>query len=134
MTLLLDTHTILWMTEQVPRLGKAARRSCDVALAAGDLAISAITFYEVGQLVRRGRLADFTTVRNWRLRLLSVGVREVALSSEIAIGAAELDELHRDPIDRIIIATAMVEGATLLTADRPILDWPGLMARQDARR
>ena len=48
--------------------------------------------------------------------------------------ASELDELHGDPIDRIIVATALVEDAVLLTADRSILDWSGKMRRQDARR
>ncbi len=56
------------------------------------------------------------------------------MPAEIAMRAAELDELHGDPIDRIIVATAIVEGALLLTADRRILDWPGSMRRQDARR
>jgi len=56
------------------------------------------------------------------------------MSSEIAVLASELDDLHGDPIDRLIVATAIVEGAVLLTADRPILDWSGSMRRQDARR
>ncbi len=56
------------------------------------------------------------------------------LSAEIALLAAELDELHGDPIDRIIVATALVEDAVLLTADRSILEWNGKMRRQDARR
>jgi PIN domain nuclease of toxin-antitoxin system len=63
-----------------------------------------------------------------------LGVREVPVSAEVAMRASELDELHGDPIDRIIVATALAEDAVLLTADRPILDWPGKMRRQDARR
>ena len=134
MTLLLDTHTILWMTEQVPKLGKVARRHCDDALAARELAVPAIIFYEAGRLLKRGRVAGPPTVREWRHRLLLLGVQEVVMSSEIAVLASELDDLHGDPIDRVIVATAIVEGAILLTADRPILDWPGSMRRQDARR
>lgn len=134
MTLLLDTHTILWMTEQVTKLGKVARRSCDDALAAGELAVPAIIFYEAGRLLKRGRVAGPPTVREWRRRLLWLGVREVDMSSDVAVLASELDDLHGDPIDRVIVATAIVEGAVLLTADRPILDWPGSMRRQDARR
>jgi PIN domain nuclease of toxin-antitoxin system len=61
-------------------------------------------------------------------------MREKPLSAEIALLAAELDELHGDPIDRIIVATALVEDAVLLTADRSILEWKGKMRRQDARR
>lgn len=134
MTLLLDTHTILWLTEDSPNLGKAAYRACDAALAAGELAVPSIVFYEAGRLLKRGRVAGPSSVREWRLRLLSLGVREVALSTEIVIRASEFDDLHGDPLDRVIIATALAEDAVLLTADRPILDWPGKMRRQDARR
>lgn len=116
------------------KLGKVARRSCDDALAVRELAVPVIVFYEAGRLLKRGRVEGPPTVREWRQRLLSFGVREVAMSSEVAVLASELDDLHGDPIDRVIVATAIVEGAVLLTADRPILDWPGSMRRQDARR
>ena len=134
MTLLLDTHTILWMTEQVPKLGRVARQSCDVALAAGELAVPTVVFYEMGWALKRGRIEGPAIVRDWRNRILSLGVREIGLSAEIALRAVDLEELHSDPMDRIIIATALAEDAVLLTADRPILDWPGKMRRQDARR
>jgi PIN domain nuclease of toxin-antitoxin system len=65
---------------------------------------------------------------------LALGLREIALSAEIALRATELDDLHGDPFDRMIVATALVEDAVLLTADRPLLAWPGKLRRQDARR
>jgi PIN domain nuclease of toxin-antitoxin system len=134
MTLLLDTHTILWLTEDLPRLGRAAKRSCDAALAAGELAIPTVVLFEMGWALKRGRIEGPANVRDWRNRLLSLGVRELGLSAEIAMRAMELDDLHGDPLDRIIVATALVEEAMLLTADRPILEWPGRLRRQDARR
>lgn len=134
MTLLLDSHTVLWMTEQIPRLGKAARSSCDAALAAGELAVPTVAFLELGWALKRGRIVGPPSIREWRQNLLSMGVREIELSADIAILAVELEELHGDPIDRIIIATALAAKAVLLTADRPILDWPGRLQRQDARR
>src|SRR5262250_2070218 len=130
MTLLLDTHTILWLTEQVPRLGRAARRSCDAALAAYELAIPTVAIFEVGWGLMRGRIEGPKDVRAWRNRILSLGVREIGLSAEIALTAVELEGLHGDPLDRIIIATALVEDAVLLTADRRLLDWPGPLQRQ----
>jgi PIN domain nuclease of toxin-antitoxin system len=134
MTLLLDTHTVLWLTEQIPKLGKVARESCARALSDGELSVPTVVFFELGWALRRGRIAGLTSIRDWRSRILSLGVREIGFSAEIAIRAAELDGLHGDPFDRIIVATTTVEDATLLTADRPILDWPGRMRRQDARR
>jgi PIN domain nuclease of toxin-antitoxin system len=85
-------------------------------------------------LLLRGRVEGPPDVRDWRSRLLTLGVREIALSAEIAISASMLEALHRDPIDRIIVATALAEDAILLTADRPLLEWTGRMRRQDARR
>ena len=134
MTLLLDTHTILWMTEQIPKLGRAARRTCDAALAAGELAIPTVVIFEIGWGLRRGRIEGPGSVRAWRNRILSLGVREIGLSAEIAMTAVELEELHGDPLDRIIVATALIEDAVLLTAHRPLLAWPGRLQRQDARR
>src|SRR5262245_14758974 len=121
MTLLLDTHTILWLTEQVPRLGRAARRSCDAALVAAELAIPTVALFELGWGLTRGRMQGPKDVRAWRNRILSLGVREISLSAEIAMTAVELEDLHGDPLDRIIVATALVENAVLLTADRPLL-------------
>lgn len=134
MTLLLDTHTILWMTEQVPELGRAARRSCDIALAAGELAIPTVVIFEIAGGLRRGHIEGPADVRAWRNRIMSLGVREIGLSADIAMSAVELEDLHGDPFDRVIVATALVEGAILLTADRPLLAWPGQLHRQDARR
>jgi PIN domain nuclease of toxin-antitoxin system len=82
----------------------------------------------------RGRVEGPPSVRDWRARILSLGLREVPLSAEIAMRAADLENLRRDPCDRIIVATALVEDAVLLTADQPILEWPGSLRRQDARR
>jgi PIN domain nuclease of toxin-antitoxin system len=134
MTLLLDTHTILWVTEDSAKLGRLARRRCDEALAAGELAVPTIVFYELGWALRRGRIEGPASIREWRNRIVAMGAREVGLSAEIAMRATELDDMHGDPLDRIIVATALVEDALLLTADRPLLEWSGRMNRQDARR
>jgi len=50
------------------------------------------------------------------------------------MAAVELEDLHGDPFDRVIVATALTEDAVLLTADRPLLAWSGRLHRQDARR
>jgi len=85
-------------------------------------------------LLKRGRIRRPANVRDWRARILSLGVREVALTAEVAIRASDLENLPGDPFDRLIVSTALVEQATLLTADQPILSWAGGLARQDARR
>jgi PIN domain nuclease of toxin-antitoxin system len=122
------------MTEDLPSLGKAARRSCDEALAAGEIAIPAIVVFELGWLLKQGRIEGPANLRDWRNRLLAIGAREIALSAEIAMAAVEFEGLHSDPIDRIIVATAAAHDAVLLTADQAILGWSGGLRRQDARR
>jgi PIN domain nuclease of toxin-antitoxin system len=122
------------MTEDLPSLGKAARRSCDEALAAGEIAIPAIVVFELGWLLKQGRIGGPTNLRDWRNRLVIMGAREIGLSAEIAMAAVEFEGLHGDPIDRIIVATAVAHDAVLLTADRAILGWSGGLRRQDARR
>ena len=63
-----------------------------------------------------------------------MGVAEVPVGGEIAVVGGELPNLHGDPADRLIIATAIVQGAELLTADERILDWQSPLRRIDARR
>jgi len=66
--------------------------------------------------------------------MLNLGLREIPVSAEIAIRASGFVNLSGDPIDRLIVATALVEDAVLLTADGSLLAWPGGVRRQDAQR
>jgi PIN domain nuclease of toxin-antitoxin system len=66
--------------------------------------------------------------------LLAAGLLELPLDGEVADAAARLTDLPRDPADRFIVATAIKQRATLLTADRALLDWKGAFRRADARR
>jgi PIN domain nuclease of toxin-antitoxin system len=93
-----------------------------------------VAFFELSGLLKRGRIRSQLSAREWRARILSLGVREVPLSAEMAMRASDLENLPGDPFDRLIVGTALVEQATLLTADEPILAWPGGLQRQDATR
>jgi PIN domain nuclease of toxin-antitoxin system len=103
-------------------------------LRAEELLISAISFCEVAWLHEAGRLALPASPLTWRTSVLAEGVREVPVDGEVAIAAAELSDFHKDPADRLIVATALDQGARLLTADRVILAWPVSLARIDARQ
>ena len=134
MTLLLDTHTALWLMEGSQRLGRKARRACDTALAANDLVVPSIVFFEVGFLLKRGKLKSSVSLRDWHAAVRALGVRELPFLTEIAIRASEIENLPGDPVDRIVVASAQVEDAVLLTTDGGLLDWPGQVRRQDAQR
>lgn len=131
---LLDTHVLVWLDSADSRLGAEARKAIEEAHQAGELAVSAISFWETAMLVERGRLDLDIPAHAWRQDLLSAGLREIAVDGEIGIAAVTLEGFHGDPADRLITATAMVRGDRLLTADRQILDWTGAVQRQDARR
>ena len=82
-------------------------------------------------LAARGRIAFPVDADAWRRENLGQGVIEIPLDGAIAVRAGLLPDMHGDPADRIIIATAL-EGHRLVTGDRRILDWPGSLHRLDA--
>ena len=130
--MLLDTHVLLWQEQGDQRLGPEARQTFYWALQEGHVAVSAISFWEVGMQVQRGRLDLRLDLDAWRHDILDRGLAEIPVDGRIAARAGLLREMHGDPADRIIVATALA-GHTLVTADRLILDWPGNLNRLDAR-
>jgi PIN domain nuclease of toxin-antitoxin system len=109
------------------RLVKAARSAIDSSMAAGDaVLVSAISAWEVGMLVRRGRLALSMPVEEWLLAVQSLeGVSIIPISAEIAVQSVNLPgEFHQDPADRMIVALARERNASLLTADEKIHRYP----------
>ncbi len=130
---LADTHALIWLWTGDDHLGVSARQAIDSALQEGDLAVSAMTFWEVAMLRDKDRLDFPEDVTAWRRELLGQGVVEIPVNGDIGIRANELAGFHADPADRIIVATAM-NGHQLVTADVRILDWPGELRRLDATR
>ena len=130
--ILLDTHVVIWMAEDDPRLGAQSRSIILAARDDGGLAISAISFWEIALLISKARLQIASPPAEMRIALLDSGVTELPLTGDIALLAVELDGLHGDPADRFIAATAIAHAATLMTADDKLLRWPHRLSRQDA--
>ncbi len=130
--ILLDTHAAIWLV--IDGLGKQSQRIADRALADDRLAVSAFSFWELGMLIAKRRLRAVKSAGELRAKLLAAGIRELPLTGEIAILAAELEALHGDPADRIIAATAIAHDATLVTADANLLRWRHRLKRQDAEQ
>lgn len=131
--ILLDTHVILWLESGSDQLGRRSRKIIDEAFAEADLAASAISFWEIGMLALKNRLSLSAPPERLRADLITNGLVEIPLTGEIALAAATLEDLHADPADRFIIATANATTASLVTADMRILEWRGRLKRQDAR-
>jgi PIN domain nuclease of toxin-antitoxin system len=132
--ILLDTHVLVWLAEGSARLGKKARKKLDEALKEGALYVSTISFWEVAMLKQKGRLELGIDMAAWRSSLLENELQELAVSGEIAIQAAGLENFHGDPADRLIAASALVSGATLCTADTQILSWSRKLSLLDANK
>ncbi|NOR24844.1 MAG: PIN domain-containing protein [Desulforhopalus sp.] len=131
--LLLDTHVLVWLDEGNPRLGKIALQTIIEALSSGQLGVATISFWEVAMLVEKQRLTMQTELDVWRSDLLRTGLLEVPLRGTTAIRAGQLQLFHGDPADRMIVASAIENGATLMTADTKILSWNVLHQKIDAR-
>jgi PIN domain nuclease of toxin-antitoxin system len=132
--IILDTHALVWLVNRDPRMGEAARDLADIALTEWRLWVSAITFCEIAYLVRQAKLRLGASTVEWRRDLMSRGLRERTIDGTVAIEAVLLAGFHKDPADRLIVATALRMGAGLLTADENILAWGGPLERYDARR
>jgi PIN domain nuclease of toxin-antitoxin system len=113
-TILLDTHVLHWWTAEPERVSPAAARAIE---AADELAVAAISWWELAWLVHHGRIGITVPARTWIGRL-GRDVRTAALTPSIAASAVSLpDSFPRDPADRLIWATAIENGWRLVTRD-----------------
>lgn len=131
--LLLDTHALVWLDEGSDRLGADALQAIVESLPAGQLGVATISFWEIAMLIEKNRLTMQTELDVWRSDLLQAGVVEIPLQGTTAIRAGRLPMFQGDPADRIIVATAIENGATIVTADEKILSWEPLQQKIDAR-
>jgi PIN domain nuclease of toxin-antitoxin system len=120
--ILLDTHVVLWLTTDPTKLSSRGKSAIEDARKNGDgLAISDITLLELATLASKGRIHLGISLESF---LQEVEARFVVLpiSGRACARAMGLPTAYpKDPADRIIGATALVEGLTLITADREIL-------------
>ena len=131
--ILLDTHAALWLRAGDAKLGSLARNEIQHAWESQEVAMSAMSFWEMAMLRAKGRISFPEDVGRWRLEQLAQGLIEIPVDGDIGIRASTLADFHADPADRIIVATAM-SGHRLVTADERILAWGGTLDRLDARQ
>lgn len=125
--IVLDTHALVWWVGGDSNLSdSAARRIQQEQEKKGSILISSISAWEIAQLVERGRLLLSMDVSDWMDLVAQIpAVAFVAVENEIAIKSVSLPgEFHKDPADRIIVATARKFAAPLITKDEKILAYP----------
>lgn len=107
------------------RLSEAAIHRIEAAGSEGRILIHPMSVWEVGTLTRKGRISFTLPVEDWVGRALALpGIFLLDLSPRSALGGALLPSNGlTDPVDRMLVAAARIEDATLVTADRRILEY-----------
>ena len=120
--IVLDTHTLVWWVTGDTTLSKKAKAAIEREQAGGDIVVSSISAWEIAMLVKRDRLVLSMDVSSWLSAVTQVdAVRFVLVDVEVATKSVELPgEFHKDPADRMIIATARKLAAPLVTKDERI--------------
>ncbi|MEO8299442.1 MAG: type II toxin-antitoxin system VapC family toxin [Burkholderiales bacterium] len=127
MKLLLDTHLLLWAAGAPGRLSPTARALIESL--EHEVIFSAASLWEVTIKSGLGREDFQVEARVLRRSLLDNGYTELPITSAHAVAVGSLPALHRDPFDRLLVAQALTEGITLLTADALVAQYPGPVRR-----
>src|SRR5215472_10051773 len=125
MRVLLDTHVLLWALAEPPRLDAEWRTSIESGV--NEVLFSAASIWEIAiksGIGRRDFAFDPAAIAQ---AALDTGFAEVAVRANAAALVARLPLLHRDPFDRVLVAQAMIEPATLYTADQQLVPYSELV-------
>lgn len=126
-TYLLDTHVFVWLLTEPSRVGGPVLELLgDPAV---PLLVSAACAMEVATKVRLGKFdAAAALVDSWDMQVSAIGAVGTPIEPRHALLAGNMAWEHRDPFDRLLAATALLEGYTLVTGDARLLELPGLRA------
>ncbi len=118
MKLLLDSHTLLWYSQDIPTLSPSVMDMLQNP--ENDLYVSIATFYEIAIKINHGKLKIIDTVQDFYIKTIEAGIHvlpvlPIYLDSYISL---PVFPDHRDPFDRLIIATAITENHTIITIDK----------------
>ena len=127
--ILLDTHAWLWWAQgsvSLPQKAVERIRTADI------VAVASVSCLEVAWLAKKGRIVLPITVEEFFDEALGrAGLQLLPLTPQIAARSAVLPDIHRDPIDRVIVATAIEHSANLLSKDGMVAKYPGIDVRWD---
>ncbi len=126
--LILDTHIWIWWVKQDHQLVPVIARRLEKTRAM--LAVSSISLYEAVLQIHRGRVEIDLPLQEWlHAATLDAGIEILSVDAEIATTAADLPLHHGDPLDRIIIATAIHHDAMVISVDRQFSRYESLANR-----
>jgi PIN domain nuclease of toxin-antitoxin system len=118
--ILLDTHVVVWLAFEPDKLSKRAKEAIRAARLEGGLAIAAISLLELAWLAEKGRIETPLGTESF-VRLCASKMTVLPITPEIAARAVSFPNSYpKDPQDRLIGATAVIEGMELITHDKSI--------------
>jgi PIN domain nuclease of toxin-antitoxin system len=120
--ILLDTHALIWWVSNIDKIPSKARQAIRKEVKNGQLGISSISIWEICMLVKKGRIKLTMSLDSWLEMLESLpNLIFIPVDNYIAKTSVSLDAISlKDPADRIIVATALQSGLTLITGDQKI--------------
>lgn len=124
--IVLDTHVLLWWVGDSGQLSVAAKKVIDKTISqGGEVIISTISAWEVSMLINKKRLVLSMDIESWFDEVSQIdGVRFLPVDNEIGIKSTVLPgNFHKDPADRMIVATARKLAVPLVTADDKIRNY-----------
>lgn len=121
--ILLDTHVLIWWISQPEKLSSKVKSRIDIESKKNEVLISSISIWEIYLLVKRNRLRLTMDLDTWVEKIEQIPfLHFIPVDSAIAAKSVKLPPpLHKDPADRMIIATALEENAVLVTSDKRII-------------
>jgi PIN domain nuclease of toxin-antitoxin system len=124
--IVLDTHALVWWVSGDATLSRKARKTIEKEMEEGEILISAISAWEIAMLVEREKLVLSMEVERWMNTVSEIdAVRIVPMDVEILVKSVNLPgEFHKDPADRMIVATARKFSVPLVTKDDKIRAYP----------
>lgn len=125
--IILDTHVLIWWAEgEIERLSATQVDAIQEGIRQRQVKVSAISLWELGMLVHRGRLSLSQPVSVWWTRVReSYGISAIPLDGSVLLDSVNLPgDFHADPADRMIVATTRVHEARLVTLDQKTLNYP----------
>lgn len=126
--IVLDTHVLIWWVNGDKQLSKVALSAIEKAAKEGQILVSSISIWEIYLLIKKGRLKLTIHPDVWVQKIENLdSLQFIPIDNQIAAQSVLLPgDLHDDPADRIIVATALNLGADLVTSDSRILNYPHL--------
>lgn len=129
MKLLLDTHILLWAASEPQKLPVKIRQLIEDE--ENTLFFSAASIWEIVMKNGLGRSDFQIEPRMFRAALMDNGYLELPITSEHVLFVHDLPPLHKDPVDRILVAQSSIEGMAVLTVDQAVIDYGGTVIIDD---